>query len=309
MLDNILHPMTLLLLYFVHAMIMIVLSNFLKRIVDQNHHGVLTWVSIVSCFLPLIGELFGLISWMLAKRWVSDKILVDYGEYVTFDVLNLESLRHEAATSLDLVPLAEALNDHEHSTRKDLIVRLINSNITNQGKYLNLGLNNSDSETVHYAAATMNILLDRYEKELQKAKELYRLHDNSSFVNVADVYERYLKSGLLEDSSLLNVQKEYATLLENETKTPSNDKQRYLYLGNLYLAMDYEEKAIETYTYLSNAFPNEPDGYLKLIEFYYGKRSWAMIKPLLNAIEKYVPESKIPDNQRFVLKQLGGNAE
>ncbi|MGE6204806.1 hypothetical protein [Guptibacillus hwajinpoensis] len=307
--DSLLQPMTLILLYFIHALIVIVLSRLLKRIVDQNHHGVMTWIAIVSCFLPLIGELFGVISWLLAKRWVSDKMLVDYGEYVTFDVLNLESLRHEAATSLDLVPLTEALNDHEHTTRKDLIVRLINSNITNQGKYLNLGLNNSDSETVHYAAATMNILLDRYEKELQKAKDLYRLHDESSFLKVVDVYERYLKSGLLEDSSLRNVQKEYAILLENETKSPTNDKQRYLYLGDLYLEMGYEEKAIETYTYITEAFRNEPDGYLKLIEYYYGKRSWTMIRPLLNAIEKYVPESKIPDKQHFVLKQLGGNEE
>lgn len=98
---------------------------------------------------------------------------------------------------------------------------MINSNITNKGKYLNLGLTNNDSETVHYSATTLNVLNNRMEKELEQAKLAFDPAHPATIHHLVQVYERFIDSGLLEENaqkgwkkSMWTFWKEKSVLLE-----------------------------------------------------------------------------------------------
>lgn len=305
MLANLLSPPFLLSIYLLHSCIILIAAYWWTK--QKHQQGSIIWIAVVSCFLPIIGEILGGMAWLLAKRFSSENWLEDYEDYVSFSVLNLESLRYEAHKTKDLLPLTEAITATEQQRRSELFASLLRTVIPNQGKYLQMGLNHDDTETVHYAAATMNIILDRYEKELHIAKEHYIPNDPISLKSLADAYEQYLRSGVLEQGSIQSLGGEYLHVLETEVQFLSSEKWLFLYLGSLYELLQLDEQAMGTYYQLISMFPTDSEGYIKLIHLHYNERDWMTLKEILQLLKQNVHQDKIPSEQRFLIQHLGGD--
>ncbi|KGX89312.1 hypothetical protein N781_09320 [Pontibacillus halophilus JSM 076056 = DSM 19796] len=297
----------LLIIFILHAVLVCIATLIMQKRSPHNQQGVVTWIGLMALFLPIIGEVLGILAFIASKKQASNQLLADYEDYVSFNVLNLEALRHKANKSMYLMPLTEALSGEEHASGKELIVRLTNSNIKNQGRYLQLGLQNTDTDTVHYAATTMNLLIDRYEKQLQQAKEVYIGGDWDSFLNLVHTYHAYVNSGLLKGTSLLSLQNEYLRILEDEQKRFPMEMQLFMRLGELYEQLNLEQEAVSTYRYLIDTFPIEPEGYIALIRYDYGKENWHRLQDTLFHMKQAISDDQIPSSTRYIIQQLRGD--
>ncbi|SFF67561.1 hypothetical protein SAMN05216353_10557 [Halobacillus alkaliphilus] len=304
--DNQSLPLILITFYLIHGVLIAFSSHFLNKLVKKEDEGVISWICVVSFFIPIAGEIFGLITWMISKHFGSNQMLDEYDDYIKFEPLNLEQLRYQAEENMDLLPIGEAILSDESKDHKDLILRLINSNITNKGKYLNLGLTNNDSETVHYSATTLNVLNNRMEKELEQAKLTFDPAHPATIQKLVQVYERFINSGLLEQNAQKRLEEEYVDVLEREVKNLQEAPWLYFNLGKIYKRTGQEDRAILAFNSLIEHFPNEPEGYLELMEIYYDKRNWSSLKSLTGRLYEHVPEEKIPEKQRFIVRHIGG---
>lgn len=308
MLGNLIQPTILVILfYIVHACILFAAAKAAKKRVQPDQYGAVIWIVMISFFLPLLGEAFGLLAWWASRRVDSNKIVSDYTEYVKFQPINLEHLRHEAKDNKNLTPLTEAFTNDDQPDRKNLMLKLINSNISDKGKYLNLGLNNDDSETVHYAATTMNLLVDRYEKSLDTAKaEHEHFQSEESLSRLMGIYRGYLDSHLLDDHSQEHLRYVFLQFLEQAAKDFPSHMETFNQLGDVYLQLDSPTQAVNTYMYMLQAFPHEADGYLNLIEYYYNQKDWTGIEQVLSRMHEHVETEKIPENRQYIVRQMGG---
>ncbi|ASF40459.1 hypothetical protein CEH05_15400 [Halobacillus halophilus] len=304
--DNQSLPLILITFYLVHGILIAFSAHFLNKRVTKEDRGIISWICVVSFFIPIAGEILGIITWMISKHVGSNQMLNEYDDYIKFEPLNLEHLRYQAEENMDLLPIGEAIQSDESKDHKDLILRLINSNITNKGKYLNLGLTNNDSETVHYSATTLNVLNNRMEKELEQAKLAFDPAHPATIHHLVQVYERFIDSGLLEENAQKRLEKEYVDVLEREVSTPGEATWLYFNLGKIYKRTSQKDRAIQAFNALIEHFPNEPEGYLQLIEIYYDRRNWSALKSLTWNLYEHVPEEKIPEKQRFIVRHIGG---
>ncbi|RWZ60552.1 hypothetical protein EQV77_04450 [Halobacillus fulvus] len=305
MLSNWTHPLFWLFVYVIHGLLVFVVYKLLKSKMREEE-GILTTIVLVSLFLPFLGEILGAFVWGLSKRLGHHSVLDDYEEYVTFKPLNLEQIRYEARSSMELVPISEAFSDEENSQRKDLILRLVQSRVRNKGKYLNLGLENDDSETVHYAATTKNFLIDQYEKERQKMRREFESGNLESLEHVINAYSETIHSGLLEGASLDRLLKEYIQFLEKEKQSGPPVPKLYLCLGDAYFMRSQAEEGLMTLHEYNHHFPYQAEGYLRLLTFYYDQNDWNAIRDVLKQMEQFVARENVPDNQRFIIEQIGG---
>ncbi|GEK60050.1 hypothetical protein CHL76_10940 [Marinococcus halophilus] len=308
MLGNLTQPTILVILfYIVHAVVLFAAAKAANKRLQSEQHGAVIWIVLISCFLPLLGEVLGLLAWWASKRVDSNKIVSDYTDYVKFQPINLEHLRHEAKDNKNLTPLMEAFTNDNQPDRKSLMLKLINSNISDKGKYLNLGLNNDDSETVHYAATTMNLLVDRYEKSLDTARaEHEHFYSEETLSRLIGIYRGYLDSRLLDDHSQEHLRYVFLQFLEQSAKDFPGHMEVFNQLGYIYLQHGSATQAVNTYMYMLQAFPHKADGYLNLIEYYYNQKDWSGIEQVLTRMHENVDVDKIPENRQYIVRQMGG---
>ncbi|RHB48955.1 hypothetical protein [Exiguobacterium sp. AM39-5BH] len=189
-------------IYVVHALVAFLLLIGLKQKMKAPDYGVAVAALSFGLFLPFLAELAVYVVYRIAARFGRSGLIEDYDDYIDFKVVNYEQIRHEASNSTHLLPLTDAINSKDPAIRKHSILTHVNQSIDQQGKYLQMGLESTDSETVHYAAATMNILIDQYEQELKLAKREYDLGKPDTIHRLAMVYKRMIHSELITEVML-----------------------------------------------------------------------------------------------------------
>ncbi|WP_345240544.1 hypothetical protein [Pontibacillus salipaludis] len=307
MLDLLLSPWMWVVFFLVHAVVVVILTVLLKGRFREDQQAVVVWVSMVSCFMPIVGELFGFLAWFLAKRFTSERIFEDYDEYVSYEVLNLEPVRHEAKRSVDLLPLSESLTLGTFANRKNSILQYIPEGVNHQGKYLRMGLLNEDHETVHYSATLMNALIDQYERELALAKEQAQSRDLESLKQLHQTYARYIHSDIL--TSIVRKQKEQMWLSFLLSIVLLYPEEPWIYegLGDCSKRLGDLEEAAGYYRQLMEQSPTYPKGYTKLISVYYEMGNWSGIKQTIALSQETLDLIDLSEDDRFVLHVLGGN--
>jgi hypothetical protein len=152
----------------------------------------------------------------------------------------------------------------------------------------------------------MNLLLDRYEKEIENAKLDYDPNVPETLIKLIRAYEKFSQSGLLQGTSQQRLEREYISFLEQEKSRGIEHLQLEVSLGEVYFQHGETEKAVATMERVIEQYPTEPEGYLWLIEYYYGLNDWSKIPQLLDSLEEWVAYEKIPEKRRFIIKQMGG---
>lgn len=296
----------ILLFFLLHAGVLFVIYRLVVRPkVDATEKGVWLSIFLVSAVIPIIGELFGLIAYGVARRFASSKTLLDYDEYINFDTVNLERLQQQAKEDLDLVPLAEALQ-MDGKKRKQSITQLMSTPLMNTEEYLHLGLEHEDTETVHYAATVRNTLFDRYDLMLKQRIAQVNPERPETIYPVIETGVSFLESGLLDQDMKARIQQRTMFHLEQLGEHDATDE---TYLRTK-ARLSFQAGDVETGERLAEALTlyhsEVPDGYILLIEHHMTNGDWASLRPILDRLHQHLDLRNVPEDYRFVIQQLEG---
>ncbi|MCM3281526.1 hypothetical protein M3591_13555 [Exiguobacterium sp. MER 193] len=296
----------ILLFFLLHATVLFVLYRLIVRPkVDATEKGVWLSIFLVSAIIPIVGELFGLIGYVIARRFASPKTLLDYDEYINFETVNLERLQQQAKEDLDLVPLTEALQMDENK-RKQSITQLMSTPLMNTEEYLHLGLEHEDTETVHYAATVRNTLFDRYDLMLKQRIAQVNPERPETIYPVIETGISFLDSGLLDQDMQIRIQQRILFHLDQLSEYDETDE---TYLRTK-ARLSFRSGDLETGERLAEALtlyhPKVPDGYVMLIEHHMTNGDWASLRPTLDRLHQHLDLQDIPEDYRFVIQQLEG---
>ena len=296
----------ILLFFLLHAAILFVIYRLVVRPkVDVVEKGVWLSIFLISAVVPVIGELFGLVAYGIARRYASSKTLLDYDEYINFDAVNLERLQQQAKEDLDLVPLAEALQ-MDGKKRKQSITQLMSTPLMNTEEYLHLGLEHEDTETVHYAATVRNTLFDRYDLTLKQRIAQVNPERSETIYPVIETGVSFLESGLLDKDMKARIQQQIMFHLGQLGEHDATDE---TYLRTK-ARLSFQAGDVETGERLAEALtlyhPKVPDGYIMLIEHHMSDGDWASLRPTLDRLHQHLDLRDVPEDYRFVIQQLEG---
>lgn len=296
----------ILLFFLLHATVLFVLYRLIVRPkVDATEKGVWLSIFLVSAVIPIVGELFGLIGYVIARRFASPKTLLDYDEYINFETVNLERLQQQAIEDLDLVPLTEALQ-MDGNKRKQSITQLMSTPLMNTEEYLHLGLEHEDTETVHYAATVRNTLFDRYDLMLKQRIAQVNPERPETICPVIETGISFLDSGLLDQDMQIRIQQRILFHLDQLSEYDETDE---TYLRTK-ARLSFRSGDLETGERLAEALtlyhPKVPDGYVMLIEHHMTNGDWASLRPTLDRLHQHLDLQDIPEDYRFVIQQLEG---
>lgn len=297
----------LLVLFFViHAIIVYAVYRvFVRPRVAIENRGIFLAIALMSALVPLVGEVFGVLAYAIARRYASEKTLLDYDEYIHFDTQNLERLQQQAREDIDLVPLTDALK-MDASKRKHSITQLMTTPLENTEEYLHLGLEHEDSETVHYAATVRNTLFDRYDVTLKQKIAQIDPERKETLYEVIETCESFMESGLLDDELRLQIQRQASMYLEQLGNLDSTD--RVFLTSSARLAFrggqaDVGERMAEA---LIRQEPANVEGYIFLIEHHMTKGDWTKLRPILDLLRHHVAPSQVPEDYQSIIQQLEG---
>ena len=296
----------ILLFFLLHATVLFVLYRLIVRPkVDATEKGVWLSIFLVSAIIPIVGELFGLIGYVIARRFASPKTLLDYDEYINFETVNLERLQQQAKEDLDLVPLTEALQ-MDGNKRKQSITQLMSTPLMNTEEYLHLGLEHEDTETVHYAATVRNTLFDRYDLMLKQRIAQVNPERPETIYPVIETGISFLDSGLLDQDMQIRIQQRILFHLDQLSEYDETDE---TYLRTK-ARLSFRSGDLETGERLAEALtlyhPKVPDGYVMLIEHHMTNGDWASLRPTLDRLHQHLDLQDIPEDYHFVIQQLEG---
>ncbi|WP_294749912.1 hypothetical protein [uncultured Exiguobacterium sp.] len=298
--------MTLLsVLYVLHLLLVVLVYRLLVFRLPEHERGILTFICLFSVVLPLFGEVLGGIAYLISRRFASSDTLLDYDEYVQFDVMNLEGLQQQAADNMEMVPIKEALN-MDAKRRKQSMIHLTTSSLKDSGKYLQYGLDHDDSETVHYAATVRNSLFDRYEANLRLREQQLNPVDVTTYHVFIQECKTFLDSGLLDEGGIGRLDDRLHLVLEQMRILYPTDLVRIEAEAEMAIRQGEEEKAISSYNEMIQIHPTLPDGYLALIRYYFHRQDWVALGPVLRQLRATVAEEDIPEEHRFILERLEG---
>ncbi len=296
------------LFFLIHLIVVYLIYRVLRLRLSDDQRGVLTFICLISVFLPLIGEVFSVFALLLARRYASSQTLLDYDDYVQFNVINLEGVQQQAAESMEMIPIAEAM-EMDAAKRKQSIVHLTTTTLADAGKYIQVGLDHTDSETVHYAATVRNTLFDRYEAAVRQKEEQLDPFNVETYYQFIAACETFLESGLLDDGGKKRLNLRLAGGLEQMGVLYSADPEYLHTSGRLALREDDVPRAVRHFSAFIKRYPELPDGYLTLIEYHFTKGDWSEIRPILKQLRTNVPSENIPEEKRFILERLEGGAQ
>ncbi|KOP30324.1 hypothetical protein ADM98_15945 [Exiguobacterium sp. BMC-KP] len=295
----------LLVLYVLHLLLIVLAYRVLVFRLPEQERGILTFICLFSAVLPLLGELLGGLAYLISRRFASSDTLLDYDEYVQFDVMNLEGLQQQAADNMEMVPIKEALN-MDAKRRKQSMIHLTTSSLKETGKYLQYGLDHDDSETVHYAATVRNSLFDRYEANLRLREQQLNPIDVTTYHLFIQECRTFLESGLLDEGGIHRLDDRLDAVLEQMRAFYPTDLTRIEAEAELALRHGKNEKAIASYEEMIHIHPTLPDGYLALIRYYFRRNDWTSIGPVLRQLRTEVAVEDILEEHRFILERLEG---
>ncbi|RSK28324.1 PLDc_N domain-containing protein [Bacillus sp. HMF5848] len=247
---------SILLIYVCYVGIVFLLGRLIKKKTDEQYKGVIEWLIIISIVFPVIGILFSLIVYLFTQR-TSEKNLVDYREYLNFDVTSYEAMREEAMESVEVLPITMSIqSDNDHVT-KAFITKHLELLDQRHGMYLKKAIKSSQSELSHYASTTLNLLKDRHQKRISIIQQSIPNHSIEYYRELSRAYRAYWNSDLLEQQDETEILLSHQQLLFDMMQHFPNDEECYKDLASVYQRLNLKtEKMQDFYKKCIELFPN-----------------------------------------------------
>ena len=209
--------------------------------------------------------------------------LQQYSEYVSFQVDHYEDILASAKQDMNIISFSSGLELDKPELHKQLIVQLSSSPISNEGGLLKEAIHHKDPETVHYAATTINLLNERYEKQIEYLnKQFLQNPQNEIAKELVSNYLRYIDSGLLSNQQKEKIIAEFMNFITQSVELFPTEPLYPFHLGNLFLHTKQYAKSEEQFLNLIHFYPESYYGYVGLLEIYYEQKLWDDLYNLIN---------------------------
>ncbi|MBH1941529.1 hypothetical protein I5677_11550 [Mobilitalea sibirica] len=180
--------------------------------------------------------------------------------------------RPKVEEELNIVPFDEALAVSQTGEKRNLLLELLKGNMADNYKVTMSALEDSDSETSHYAAAATMEIARKLRNELQKSETVF-LQSKESPEKRRDYLDKlynFIDSGVLSSRDRLIQMNKYIKLIQetmNEYSTVTLESD-YIHLIDFYLELNQLYEAEEVAKNRLSEFEDE-DIYMRLLEIYY----------------------------------------
>ena len=196
-------------------------------------------------------------------------------------------VRFSAASGVgSIVPLEEALLINDPHKRRSLMMNVLRSDPMRYLDLLLVARNNDDSETAHYATATIMEIQRHFQLELQQlqlklTKGTVRLETHRQYI---ELLQRYCQSGLLEGQLLRRQQLLLKGALDDALKLEEDPELLRIKVGNC-LALQEAQEAKQTANRLIQLYPKDERSWMEGLRVYTETRDQAGMQTLLQRIE------------------------
>ncbi|MHC2834331.1 hypothetical protein [Bacillus sp. F9_6S_D1_P_5] len=299
--------MIFLLLYIIYAILIFLLFRFTKGLISENKKGIIEFCLIVSLLFPLLGLIVSVIMLLLNIKRSKTEWLQQYSDYVSFQVDNYEEILESAKQDMDLISFSSGLEIDKPELHKQLIVQLSSSTISNEGGLLKEAIHHKDPETVHYAATTINLLNERYEKQIGYLNKQFLQHPQNDIAEeLVSNYLRYIESGLLSNQQKENTINEFMSFIIQSIEFFPNELLYSFQLGNLLLYKKQYVESEEQFSHLIHLNPESYYGYVGLLELYYEQQLWDKLYKLIDNLTSTKKIHILPRKYQLFVGQFGG---
>ncbi|HDR4561801.1 hypothetical protein COE58_15610 [Bacillus cereus] len=299
--------MIFLLLYIIYAILIFLLFRFTKGLMSENKKGIIEFCLIISLLFPLLGLIVSVIMLLLNIKRSKTGWLQQYSDYVSFQVDNYEDILELAKQDMDLISFSSGLEIDKPELHKQLIVQLSSSTISNEGGLLKEAIHHKDPETVHYAATTINLLNERYEKQIGYLNKQFLQHPQNDIAKeLVSNYLRYIESGLLSNQQKEKTINEFMSFITQSIELFPDELLYSFQLGNLLL---YKKQYVESEGQFSHLIHRNPEsyyGYVGLLELYYEQQLWDKLYKLIDNLTSTKKVHILPRKYQLFVGQFGG---
>ncbi|MCM3162222.1 M48 family metallopeptidase [Metabacillus litoralis] len=274
-----------LLVYAIYIIVVYAASRLLKKRVDEEYKGLLEWLTITSIIFPVVGLLFSLIVYPLSRK-TSDKNLIDYDEYLEFDVTSYEVLREEARDSIEVLPISMSIESENDQVTKAFITKHLEYLEKSQGMYLKRAIKNSQSELSHYASTTLTLLKDRHQKKIRFIQQSLPKQSLDYYRQLSKAYLAYWNSDLLDIQDEKQVLTFHRELLLEMVQLFPEEEQGHRDLGEVYKRLKVDFTELQTfYKQCINLFPHSVEFYESLIVLLVNHEQWPEAKRYMKKVQ------------------------
>ena len=185
------------------------------------------------------------------------------------------------------VPLEEALLINDPHKRRNLMMNVLRSDPMRYLDLLLVARNNDDSETAHYATASIMEIQRQFQLELQQLQLLLVKDDKNLQLHhqYIDLLTRYCASGLLEGQLLHRQRLLLKTALDDALALADDPELLAVKVGNCLAVKDAEE-AKRTAHRLMEAYPKDENSWLEGMRVYAETRDQQGMRGLLKRIDE-----------------------
>lgn len=299
--------MIFLLFYIIYAILIFLLFRFTKGLMSENKKGIIEFCLIISLLFPLLGLIVSVIMLLLNIKRSKTGWLQQYSDYVSFQVDNYEDILESAKQDMDLISFSSGLEIDKPELHKQLIVQLSSSTISNEGGLLKEAIHHKDPETVHYAATTINLLNERYEKQIGYLNKQFLQHPQNDIAKeLVSNYLRYIESGLLSNQQKEKTIHEFMSFITQSIELFPDELLYSFQLGNLLL---YKKQYVESegqFSHLIHLNSESYYGYVGLLELYYEQQLWDKLYKLIDNLTSTKKVHILPHKYQLFVGQFGG---
>lgn len=249
---------------------------------------------VVAAALPVIGYLLPLF-WR--KRWHKQNADLAAARIAELDVAvtigdlsghNGVYWKLETEKEMNVVSLEEALLVNDLTTRRRIMIDLLKQDSIEYLEVLRLAVSNEDTETSHYAVSAIMEIKRKLSLTLQELAVKYEdnKHDAHMLAAYSDVLKSYMRSGFLDERTLLKHKYTYADVLGKLIEAEPDEASAYTDKLETELDLGEYAAAEQTARRFLDRFPHSEDAYLGLMNVYFTIRSFEQLKQTLEQLKR-----------------------
>lgn len=184
----------------------------------------------VTLLLPFAGLAYFIIVDIFSKKDSEYKINQGTLHGIDKDVKRSGYVKVDFQKEVNVIPLEEALIINSGNIKRKLIVDTFKEDVDKYIGYLKKALSDEDTETSHYAAATIMEVRRRLAIALQEIAVRYESNreDMETARLYAEILERYLDSGFLDSRTYAKYMSIYSGVLNNILDTDTSEEKYFI---------------------------------------------------------------------------------
>lgn len=275
-------------IWFIYG-IYVILSFLLVYVLYRKSWQDCLMKGIVVAFLPGVG-------WLLPIFW--PKWLVGDGKEDFEDFITRQAEEHkvkrmgiyqqiERQQELDVIPIEDALLVSENKMRRRVLIDVLKQDAVKYLEILQRAVSNEDKETSYYAVSAIMEAKRKLQLALQDLSVKFEADPTDLLIikTYADVLHAYMRSGFIDERTLLKYRYTYRDVLQKWIELDALSEWPYQESVDLELLLGSYAEAERMAGMYVDAFPDSEGAYLSKMKVYYEIRSIQRLQEALDSLK------------------------